>query len=130
MFQHVDFKSRLGKLRGGQITCSLRIPEEIFRSPRTPRRLNIQEHRNRVDAAERSFGESERISGSMDEDHYGQGIALLSRAMISFRKGKAPQARSFLSKAKVMLERAGSEPGNDDKSELDWLAQELTKVSE
>jgi hypothetical protein len=49
---------------------------------------------------------------------------------ISFRRGRAPQAKSLLSKAKVMLERAGSEPGKDDKSELDWLAQELTKVSE
>jgi len=88
----------------------------------------VEIHRNNVDNAERLFDESEKISGHND-DPYGQGMTLLNKAMVAFRRGDTSQARSLLSRSKSTFERSSIEPARDDKFEIDWLDQELTKAT-
>ena len=89
----------------------------------------VEIHRNKVDAAQRLFDESEKISASKNNDPYGQGMALLNRAMVAFGKGQIPQARSLLKTARTTFEQSGIVPGKDDQSEVDWLDHELTRIS-
>jgi tetratricopeptide (TPR) repeat protein len=89
----------------------------------------VEIHRDRVDEAELSFAESDRVSGTPGAgDPYGQGMTLLAKAAIAFRKGNIKDARKFLSKARTTFSKSGLEPGKDDKFEFDWLGQHLEKV--
>ena len=89
----------------------------------------VEIHRDRVEDAERSFAESDRVSGGSEpDDPYGQGMSLLAKAMLAFRKGETADAKAFLSEAKSIFAKAGLEPGRDDKSEFDWLTQQLKKT--
>jgi tetratricopeptide (TPR) repeat protein len=90
----------------------------------------VEIHRDKAEAAERSFDESERISGSGTKNPYGQGMAILNEAMVAFRKGHVSQARSLLQRVRTTFEESGVEPAKDDKFEIDWLDQELKKVKE
>lgn len=88
----------------------------------------VEIHRNKADAAESLFDESEKVSGSAAQDPYGRGMVLLNKAMVAFRRGNIPQARSLLLRVNATFEQAGIEPYKDDKFEIDWLGQELTKA--
>ena len=86
-------------------------------------------HRDRVDDAERSFKESDRVYGAARlDDPYDQGMSLLANAMIAYRRNKVAEARALLSKAKSIFAKAGLEPGRDDKFEFDWLYQRLERT--
>lgn len=89
----------------------------------------VEIHRNNVDTAERLFNESEKISGSKDDDPYGRGMTFLNKAMIAYRRGDISRARSLLFTAKSTFEQSRIEPAKDDKFEIDWLDQELAKIS-
>jgi len=89
----------------------------------------VEIHRNKVDAAEQSFDESAKIAGSGNEDPYGQAMTLLSKSMISLRKGDVPQAWALLQRTRTTFGQAGIEPAKDDEFEIDWLSQELTKIN-
>jgi tetratricopeptide (TPR) repeat protein len=89
----------------------------------------VEIHRNNVDAAERLFDESEKISAPKNNDPYGQGMALVNKAMVAFGRGHIPQARSLLLTARTTFEQSGIAPVKDDKFEIDWLDHELTKIN-
>ena len=89
----------------------------------------VEIHRNNVHVAERLLVESEKISGTKGNNPYGEGMSFLNEAMVAFRKGEIPQARSLLLKAKSAFLRTKVELARDDKSELDWLDQELSQIS-
>jgi predicted metal-dependent hydrolase len=89
----------------------------------------VEIHRDHVVAAEQLFEESERASSQKDGNPYGEGMVLLNKAMVAFRRGHVREARSLLLRAKETFERSGVEPASDDKSEIDWLDQELAKAN-
>jgi len=87
----------------------------------------VEIHRNNVDAAERLFEESERISGSKDDNPYSKAVTHLNKAMIAFKRGHISQAKSLLVTTKSTFERSMIEPARDDKFEIDWLDRELAR---
>jgi tetratricopeptide (TPR) repeat protein len=89
----------------------------------------VEIHRDHVVAAEQLFEESERASSQKDGNPYGEGMVLLNKAMVAFRRGHVREARSLLLRAKETFERSGVEPASDDKSEIDWLDQELARAN-
>ena len=85
----------------------------------------VEIHNDRADAAERAFDESERMAPTPSDDFYGQGMILLFRGMVAYRRSDIQGARSLLSRSSANFKRSGVQPGNDDKSEIDWLARSL-----
>ncbi len=85
----------------------------------------VEIHRNHGDAAERLFDESEKLSGSINDNAYGRAMNVLVKALIAYRKGDLKQARLLLSSARSMFQEAKIQPGRDDQFEIDWLDQSL-----
>lgn len=89
----------------------------------------VEIHRNNVEIAERLLNEAEKLSGSSPDDHYGNAMTYLNKAMVAYRKNNIEQARTLLSKAKSTFNEARIEPAKDDESEFVWLERELTKTA-
>ena len=85
----------------------------------------VEIHNDRADTAEKAFDESERMAPTPSDDFYGQGMILLFRGMVAYRRSDIQGARSLLSRSSANFKRSGVQPGNDDKSEIDWLARSL-----
>ena len=89
----------------------------------------VEIHRNNVDRAEQLLTEAEKISGSAPDDPYGKAMTLLNKAMLAYRRNDISQAHSLLSKAKTTFYEAKIERATDDKSEINWLEQQLEKIT-
>lgn len=89
----------------------------------------VEIHRDRADSAEEAFNESELLSPTPAGDLYGQGMVSLIKGMVAYRRGDMRRAKSLLSSARANFKRSGVQLGNDDKSEVDWLAQALKRVN-
>ena len=120
---------RAASLFGESIELNRRIGDKGMVSAELNNLGLVEIHRNKADVAERLFDESEKTSTSDNTNPYSQGMALLNRAMVAFRRGEISRARSFLIQVKSTFQQAGIEPAKDDQFEIDWLDQELTKVN-
>lgn len=89
----------------------------------------VEIHRNNVDRAEKLLDEAEKLSASAPDDPYGKAMTDLNKAMLAYRKKDVVQAQSLLSKAKSTFDEAKIQPATDDKSEIDWLEQELARIT-
>ena len=88
----------------------------------------VEIHRNHVDRAEQVLKEAEKISGSTPDNPYEKAMRSLTNAMVAYRKNNIIKARSILSKAKSTFAEAEIEPDIDDKAEINWLEQELSRI--
>ena len=88
----------------------------------------VEIHRNNVERAEQLLDEAEKLTGSGPSDPYGKAMTCLNKAMLAYRKKDITGAQSLLSQAKSTFAEAKIEPAIDDKSEITWLEQELTRV--
>ena len=89
----------------------------------------VEIHRNNVDRAEQLLDEAEELSGPAPDDPYGKAMTSLNKAMLAYRKNDIVQARSLLSGAKSTFAEAKIEPATDDRSEINWLEQELARTT-
>jgi len=51
----------------------------------------------------------------------------LQKAIVAYGRRDHDQASQLLASSKTLLEKAGIDPGPDDKFEIEWLEQQLRR---
>ncbi len=87
----------------------------------------VELHRGNRDKALRCFSELERLGSA--NDPYSTAIAKVNQAVIAFLQGKKDESHALLQGAQSIFKEATIDPGADDQFEIDWLHQQLTKIS-
>jgi len=85
----------------------------------------VEAHQGNYESAEKHFKEAETMGSGGDA--YGAAMVQLQKAIVAYGRRDHDQASQLLASSKTLLEKAGIDPGPDDKFEIEWLEQQLRR---
>ena len=85
----------------------------------------VEAHQGNYESAEKHFKEAETMGSGGDP--YGAAMVQLQKAIVAYGRRDQDQSRQLLASSKTLLEKAGIDPGPDDKFEIEWLEQQLRR---
>ena len=85
----------------------------------------VEAHQGNYESAEKHFKEAETMGSGGDA--YGAAMVQLQKAIVAYGRRDQDQSRQLLASSKTLLEKAGIDPGPDDKFEIEWLEQQLRR---